>query len=53
MPITVYHMNAFAKSFHSILAEHFPSRTLIDEEEEREAQQYAHLYTTPPESEVS
>ncbi|CAK0784154.1 hypothetical protein CVIRNUC_007357 [Coccomyxa viridis] len=33
------------------LTEHFPSRTLIDEEEEREAQQYAHLYTTPPDFE--
>ncbi|CAL5230003.1 g13442 [Coccomyxa viridis] len=30
------------------LTGHFPSRTLIDEEEEREAQQWAGRYATPP-----
>jgi len=33
-------------------AGHFPSRTLIDEEEEREAQHWADRYTTPPQFEV-
>ena len=34
-------------------AGHFPSRTLIDEEEEREAQQWAGRYATPPQLKVS